>query len=428
MSEFACNVVKIKIEPHPNADAIEIAKIGDFQSIVKKGQFKDGDLAIYIPEQAVVPEWLLRNMNLWDETKGKGGLAGSLGTRVKAIKLRGVLSQGLVYPMDYDKLDFPFDDEYYADDSDGEPSKELRLMNPEKLPHPNFEWYITGPDERKIWLGREGDDMSEYMGIVKYEPVIPATMRGRVIGADFNATAKYDFDNLKKTPYLFDDGEEVVITEKIHGTLLQVGVMPDSMFNEKYYKGRVIISSKGMGGNGYILDHDDTTNLYAQTAIKHDLLEQVLHALGPMANEFNMPVFLFGEVFGTTQGGGGVQDLTYTKEVLDYRAFDISVGSRGAGHYLSWSLFEWYVHAMGLQTVPLLYSGPYSKEKVLELTDGYTTLHTVGPRGHETPVHIREGVVVKSSNEAHHPRYGRKIAKSVSEAYLLRKGNTTEFQ
>lgn len=41
---------------------------------------------------------------------------------------------------------------------------------------------------------------------------------------------------------------------------------------------------------------------------------------------------------------------------------------------------------------------------------------------------IREGVVVKSAVEARSPHYGRKIAKSVSEAYLLRKGNVTEFQ
>jgi hypothetical protein len=42
-------------------------------------------------------------------------------------------------------------------------------------------------------------------------------------------------------------------------------------------------------------------------------------------------------------------------------------------------------------------------------------------------VQIREGVVVKSTTEARHPSYGRKIAKSVSEAYLLRSGNTSEF-
>jgi len=99
MSEFSCEVVRVKIEPHPNADAIEIARVGDYQSIVRKGQFKDGDLAVYIPEQAIVPEWMLREMGMYDEERQKGGLAGAAGNRVKAIKLRGVVSQGLVYPL-----------------------------------------------------------------------------------------------------------------------------------------------------------------------------------------------------------------------------------------------------------------------------------------------------------------------------------------
>ena len=56
MGAFECAVVRVSVETHPNADAIEIAKVGDYQSIVKKGQFNTGDLAVYIPEQAVVPE------------------------------------------------------------------------------------------------------------------------------------------------------------------------------------------------------------------------------------------------------------------------------------------------------------------------------------------------------------------------------------
>lgn len=99
MSEFKCEVVRVQIEPHPQADQIEIVKVGDYQSIVRKGQFVTGDLAVYIPEQAVVPEWLLKHMGLYDEAKQKGGLAGSLGNRVKAVRLRGVLSQGIMLAM-----------------------------------------------------------------------------------------------------------------------------------------------------------------------------------------------------------------------------------------------------------------------------------------------------------------------------------------
>jgi hypothetical protein len=72
---------------------------------------------------------------------------------------------------------------------------------------------------------------------------------------------------------------------------------------------------------------------------------------------------------------------------------------------------------LNIKPVPVLYRGPYSKEIVLEHTDGKTTLGNC----------IREGVVVKSANEDRSRHFGRKIAKSVSNDYLLRKGNTTEF-
>lgn len=392
MADFECRVVRVEILSHPNADQIEIAKVGDFQSIVKKGQFENGALAVYIPEQALVPEWMLREMNLWDEFSGKGGLAGSEGRRVKAIKLRGVVSQGLVYPG--------------AVVLDGE-APELSLHNPE--------------DGGKNAFFLEGMDASEFLGIVKYEQPLPSHMRGRAIGADYGATHKYDFDNLKKTPNLFDVGELVVITEKIHGTLLQVCVVPEDMANEKYYKGRVVLTSKGLGGNGIILDHNDKTNLYAQAAKKHGLLDKMLNYYGDIATVCKNPIFLFGEVFGRTSSGACVQDLTYADVELDYRAFDICVGSRGTEKFAPWKAFVSDCEGMDIEHVPLLYIGTYKKDVVIEHTNGETTIGKPGKK------QIREGCVVKSYNEDSHPRYGRKIAKSVSDAYLLRKGEVSEF-
>ena len=400
MSEFKCEVVRVKIVAHPNADAIEIAQVGDYQSIVKKGQFNDGDLGVYIPEQAVVPEWLLKEMGMYDEAKKKGGLAGSLGNRVKAIKLRGVLSQGLMLAMSQDGDGYAI----VSKPSEGEAVLNLRVTD--RL--------------------AEGSDAAEFLCITKYEPTLPSHMRGRIVGADLEATHKYDFDNLKKMPSMFDDGEEVVITEKIHGTLIQIGVVPTSQANEKYFGGRVVISSKGMGARGFVLDHTDETNLYAQAAKKHGLLEAMLEVFGEAADRQGKPIFIVGEVFGKTLGGAGVQDLTYTDEVLDFRAFDICLGNRGQERYFEWDHFVMATEKLGVKHVPMLYRGPYSKSVVLEHTDGPTTLVSAAPRGKVSPAHIREGVVVKSAVEARNPHFGRKIAKSVSEAYLLRK-NATEF-
>lgn len=400
MSDFKCEVIRVRVEEHPNADAIAIAKVGDYQSIVRKGQINDGDLAVYIPEQAVIPEWLLRQMGLWDDKKEKGGLAGSMGNRVKAIKLRGVLSQGLILP-----------GEYIPEHFDGADELETCVK-------------LRRPDGENVAFAEmfaiEGCDVSEFLDIVKYESPLPSHMAGRVLGMDLGATHKYDFDNLKKTPTLFDDDEEVIVTEKIHGTLMMVGIVPSKDANEKYHQQRVVVSSKGQSAKGYILDHDDEGNMYAQAAKKHGLLDSMLEAFGEGADRQGLPIFIIGEVFGKTLSGKSVQEgFTYADKELDFAAFDICVGNRGSERYLEWDHFEKYCSLLGVKTVPVLYRGPYSKQIVLDHTDGNTIL--------SDRKQIREGVVVKSAIEGRHPHFGRKIAKSISEAYLLRKGNTTEF-
>jgi len=94
MATFEVKVYKLTIEEHPNADAIELAKVGDYRSIVGKGQFNTGDLGVYIPEGAIVPELIIERLGL------VGKLAGKKKNRVKAIRLRKVLSQGLIYPVE----------------------------------------------------------------------------------------------------------------------------------------------------------------------------------------------------------------------------------------------------------------------------------------------------------------------------------------
>ena len=60
MAEFTVPVVQIvSISPIENADAIEVAQVLDYRCVVKKGEYQVGDLAVYIPEAAIVPENIL---------------------------------------------------------------------------------------------------------------------------------------------------------------------------------------------------------------------------------------------------------------------------------------------------------------------------------------------------------------------------------
>ena len=83
MSTFSVEAHNLVILPHANADALEIAQVGGYLSVVRKGEFVSGDLAVYIPEAALLPDQLLKEIGLWDEEKGKGRLAGGEGRRIQ---------------------------------------------------------------------------------------------------------------------------------------------------------------------------------------------------------------------------------------------------------------------------------------------------------------------------------------------------------
>ena len=76
----------------PTPTAWSWRRSAGIRCVVGKESYADGDLAAYIPEGAICPEWLIAELGL------EGKLAGSKKNRVKAVQLRGSLSQGLVYP------------------------------------------------------------------------------------------------------------------------------------------------------------------------------------------------------------------------------------------------------------------------------------------------------------------------------------------
>ncbi|MDC0718758.1 RNA ligase (ATP) [Nannocystis bainbridge] len=360
MSSFAVHVVRVAIEPHDNADSLEIARVGDYRSIVRKGQFTSGELVAYIPEQAIVPDPLLDELGL------RGRLSGKDTNRVKAIKLRGVLSQGLVYPA------------------------------------------------RPTWS--EGQDVTAELGILKYEPAVPSHMNGHVYGAGPDRCVKYDIENVKAFPDVLVEGEPVVFTEKIHGTWCQLGLVPNDAAGEH---GPLIVSSKGLAAKGLAFTPAATENqhnLYLRVA-RH--LDFEARAGRVFAEELaaGRPVFVLGEVFGA-----GVQDLAYGSKTdqdrhLGFRVFDIYTGWYGQGGFLSDADLQAACSALELPRVPVLYRGPFNRATMAEHTDGRETVSGQA-------LHVREGIVLRPQLERRHPDLGRVQLKSVSEKYLLRSGGT----
>lgn len=374
MATFEVKIYKLTIEPHTNADSLELAVIGNYRAIVAKGMYKTGDLAAYIPEDAIVPAWLITKLNL------DGRLAGKRKNRVKAIKLRGALSQGLIVPLIGDaSTTFP-------------------------------DACTFGIENETDTMGVvEGDDVTEFLGIKKYEPIIPACMNGENFIAR-GCTLKYDIENIKKYPNIFQAGEEISITEKIHGTWSCFGYHPEA-------DGLAVVSSKGLSAQGVALkvNEENKNNLYVSMFNALGGLPFIKLVLAAVQRyQLCEAVYIVGETFGA-----GVQDLGYGSQSPSFRVFDIYVGFPSKGRYLNHDEVQDIVTTFKLDAVPLLYKGPYSIDIVNQFTDGKETVSG-------TEANIREGIVIRPTIERTDNMIGRVMLKSISEKYLLRK-NATEF-
>ena len=76
-----------EINPIPDADAIEVARIKGWNVVVKKGEFQVGDKCIYCEIDSILPE------TDWTEFLRKSNF------RIKTVRLRGQISQGICFPI-----------------------------------------------------------------------------------------------------------------------------------------------------------------------------------------------------------------------------------------------------------------------------------------------------------------------------------------
>lgn len=81
MSTHVVEVFKIKLLPHNNADLLSLVRFKDFQSVVRTTNWSDGELAVFIPPDSIIPD----------------NIAPELSSRIiRAVRLRGEISEGLV--------------------------------------------------------------------------------------------------------------------------------------------------------------------------------------------------------------------------------------------------------------------------------------------------------------------------------------------
>lgn len=352
MATFEVTIENITVHPHPNADRLEYAQVGLYKSVVPKGQYVTGDEVFYIPEFAVLPETLITELGL------DGKLAGKQKNRVKPVKLRGLLSQGLVAPLT-----------------------------------------VLGEIDTEI------QDFSDALGITKWEPIIPPSLAGDVTSAP-TLVRWIDIENIKKFPEMFEEGEQVVIDEKVHGTCTIVTVVHPNDENPE-----VFVTSKGIGAKNLALK-EAARNAYWRMFHKNRI-QDFTAFIGKKFPEAEK-VAVFGETYGS------VQDLHYgLPGDLGFILFDVKLVGPLGGVWLAPEVTEELAKEFGMPMAPRLYAGPYSLEIVEKLAYGPEQVSG-------TEANIREGVVVRPAANNPNTAYndGRKIGKFVSDDYLTRRGGT----
>lgn len=384
MAAFQTPIVPIsRIEEHPNADLLELATVLGYTCVVRKGAFQAGQRVVYLPEGSLVPRWLCRALSLWDADKGKGRLAGKQGLRIKAIRLRGTVSQGLLYPV-------------------YEESGSLSLV-------------LEGGEKRRIPSRVSSEEVAAALGVEKYVPPIPTAFEGAVVPVHGH-TIRFDIESLQSYPDAIAPGEEVVMTEKLHGTWTGMGFDP-SLQHPDLYQGGTLISSKGMSANGlaFKTDSSNERNLYVRTWRRYLLEPGHWDALIRESRQVGRAFHVLGETLGR-----GVQDLHYGLKTTELRAFAVVLGGAKdpEARFVSADGLAGWCGRVALEPVPELGRGPFSTAAALSLRDGRTTFRAK---------HVREGVVISPNRERSiHDEFA--FVKWVSPDYLLRRGRATEFE
>lgn len=328
MSTLIVEVCKIeKVLPHTNADALDLAQIKGWQCVISKGRYAPGDLVIYIPIDAMIP---VEHSDRWGITKYLSN------GRVRCARLRGEPSFGVIVERD----------------------------------NPSWE---------------EGRDVKDCYGITKYIPPV------KISAGDFEPShplfGEYtDVENLRNFPNIFTEGEEVSVSEKIHGTSCRLG----------------FIEGEWMAGSMSVRRRrpDDLSGSIYWQPMGLPGVQELLAFLG----ETHRQVILYGEVFGSK-----VQSLNYgVTGASGFRAFDLLAD----GKYLDPEEFAALCVRFGVPAVPVLYRGPYALETIKALSEGTTTLGAD---------HIREGVVVRPVRERTDPKVGRVCLKYIGDPYLFAK-------
>lgn len=351
-------IVKIdSVVNHPNADRLDLCKVGGWQVVSKRDLYKAGDLAIFAEIDSWIPHTL--DPSLTKEGHEPKVYNNVPGQRLRTVRLRGELSQGLLIPLSHETM------------VRCEAGKALiqRGISP-----------LSAQDELV------GQDVTELLGIQKWEMEIPAQLAGQTKGSFPSQFPKTDQERVQNLSKLIEDLTEPTrplsvfqIQEKLEGSSMTCYII-DGEFG---------VCSRN-------LDLKETEgNTFWQVARKLDIENKMRQYFG------SGNVAIQGELIGP-----GIQGNIYNLKEPTMRVFD-AFGSTSSDK-MNPTRLQQACETMGLEMVPVLgliaTTDPnFSVEVLLKMAEGKSVLN---------PNQEREGIVLKHCDD------GNMSFKAISNKYL----------
>lgn len=344
------------IERIEGADAIERARVLGWWVVVKRGEHHVGERVVYCEIDSLLPERpefeFLRKGCYRPAILGTTGeVLLPAGFRIKTIKLRGQVSQGICFPLAI-------------------------------LP-------AGAPDG-------EGADVTALLGIVKYDPPLPASMNGRVRGPFPGFLPKTDETRVQVLePVLARHrGKTFYFTEKLDGTSFTAffrAARPEKAQAEQF----------GVCSRNQWLDETDLDNTMCRVAAELELVSKLAAARARLG--FDLAIQ--GEIIGP-----GIQKNKYGLKKAELHVFNVIDLDRL--RLVDHARMVELVGELGLQVVPQLGTLvlDHSVDELIELSMGASVL---SPR---TP---REGIVLRPLVDETDPELGRLSFKAINPKFLL---------
>lgn len=380
--ELAYVVTIDEVQPIPNYDKVEYARVGGWWVIVRKDQFKAGDLAIYIEIDSRVPEkepfMFLEKRNF----------------KIKTLKMCKVISQGLLMsPSDFgwNAADLAVGDFLteklgitYADAEDNKrkaPSadkyKKMAQRNGKLFSKPLFRWLMRRDWGKKllfIFYGRKKDTRTW-----------PAWVK------------KTDEERCQNMPWLFSNNsdEEWIASEKIDGTSTTFTMKGFGRKREFYICSRNVVFDKPDKKCYY------ETNVYTEMAEKYDIENKMASMLDARKDVLDF-ITIQGETYGES-----IQKRDYGLKEHKLMVFNLIFGFKN-GEVKRFNPIEMtnFLEEYCIPCVPIIdehFKLPKTCAELLQLAGGASKIDG----------EMREGLVFRSLD-------GERSFKAVDQTFLLK--------